>query len=311
MSDHDAAIWLYHFDRTENFYLGKTKAEIDPRSGTPMMPQASTLVAPPSEWSKGCIPVFNGSAWEIHKDEFWRPREKEVNYDAGRKAETYKPKVIALNDFPDYPSLHHLANSCLVVMRLVDNVRFVDAKFQQLLRMDFSPVENIIDDAAGGVTLCAKPTSFGTYKFESEALVFQMRHCLDTLCRLTELLCDAERVNREKRFRCDSVGALFGTQKNSQAANIVRGLSRSYESDQTDFLKISNDLFNAIKHTHMNAEAQRLFGADVPTIVAYGNPTGRQRDIIPCHNHNVYHLMMGFHDTIDRILSNQRVFLTS
>ncbi|WP_460275502.1 hypothetical protein [Celeribacter sp. ULVN23_4] len=311
MSDHDATIWLYHFDRTEKFYLGKSKANIDPRSGGPIIPGASTLVAPPPQWSEGYIPVFNGSAWEIHKDEFWRPREEEVNYDAGRKAETYRPKMIGLRDFPSYPDLERLANSGLVVLRLIDNIRFIDAKFQQLLRMNFSPVENIFDDAAGGVTLCAKPTSFGAYKFESEALVFQMRHCLDTLCRLTELLCDAERVNREKRFRCDNVGALFGKYKKSQVANIVRGLAQSCESDQTDFLKISNDLFNAMKHTHMNAETQMLYGADTPTIVAYGALNGKHRDVITYHNHNAYHLMMGFHDTIDRILSNQRAFLAS
>ncbi len=278
-----------------------------------MVPAHATLVAPPPmPWPDGQTPVFNGETWNLQIDNFWRPKSKEVNYDAGRPLTTWQPKAISFRDFPTYPDLHRLTASILVVNRLVDNTRFIDATFQRLVNLHSllrSGASAIFDDTVGGTTLCGKPTPFGMYKFESEALVFQMRHCLDTLCRLTELLVDADQVNKAKSFRCENVGSLFYSQKKSRVANIVRGLGQEFEADDTDFLRISNNLFNAMKHTHMNAETQSLHGEETPTIVAYHAPSGEHRDLITYHNHNAHHLMMGFHDTIDRILRNQRIFL--
>jgi hypothetical protein len=140
----------------------------------------------------------------------------EVNYNAGRKIETWQPKAISLYEFPLFPNLKGFASSNLAVMRLIDNIRFIDAKFLQIVDLHQSIStypHSIIDDAEGGISLKARPTHLGTYKFESEALVFQMRHCIDTLCRLTELLVDNKRVNHRGSFTCDNIGVLFSTQK--------------------------------------------------------------------------------------------------
>lgn len=313
MNDQDPNILIYHYDKTEKFYLGCDVAHLNPRAGKPMVPADATLVAPPpTPWPDGHIPVFNGKTWDFKADNFWRPRYQEINYDAGRVMATWQPKAISRTDFPPYPDLIRLTASTIVVMRLVDNIRFIDMTFQRLvdLHSSFSTgASSPIEDMAGGSSLRARPTLFGRYKFESEALVFQIRHCLDTLCRLTELLVDSDRVNEAKCFRCDNVGSLFGSQKKSLVANLIRGLGGEFEADSTDFLQISNNLWNAMKHTHMNAETQSLYCAESPTIVAYHAPDGEHGDLIAYHNHNAYHLMMGFHDTIDRVLHNQRIFL--
>jgi hypothetical protein len=87
------------------------------------------------------------------------------------------------------------------------------------------------------------------------------------------------------------------------------GLSSEFDSDKTEFLLTTNNLFNAMKHTHMNVETQVTFGADYPTIVAYRTLGQVTEDNVVYHNHNAYHLMMGFHDAVDRIVGNQWIFL--
>jgi hypothetical protein len=208
-----------------------------------------------------------------------------------------------------------LAASPLIVMRLVQSVKHIDALFHKILSLHSSIRSGDLipfDDFSGDDSkFCGGPTLLHSYKFESEALVFHIRHCLDTLCRLTELLTDGDRVNENKQFRCDSIGVLFGTQKSSQVANIVRGLSSDLEGDETEYLSISNDLFNAMKHTHMNSETQNLFCLEIPFVTAFHAPDGEHGNQISYHNHNAYHLMMGFHDTIDRIIRNQLAYLAT
>ncbi len=315
VESYDSKVLVYHYDPSERFFLYSEEACQNPRDGTPLVPKNATLVAPPVACPEGHIPVFDGETWEIMKDVFWRPQCVEINFDAGREASTWEPKAISHRDFPVYPNVFRLAASPVVVFRLVDNIRYIDAKFQHIVNFHSENLSrmqsSVIDRADGGASLCAKPTALGMYKLESEALIFQMRHCLDTLCRLTELLVDADKVNEERSFRCDFVGTLFSNKKNGQVANIIRGLGGNFEGDTTDFLRISNDLFNTMKHSHINAETQTVFSTDCPSIVALQLFNGKDKHEVTYHNHNAYHLMMGFHDSIDRILVNQKTFLAA
>ena len=320
MENYDLEVLVYHFDKIDKFFIGSDKADLDPLEGKPMVPASATLVAPPAQWSEGDIPIFNGTFWEVCKDNFWRPDHKEINFDAGREMSTWQPKAISISDFPNYPSCIRLTNSQIVVCRLVDNIRYVDAKFQKIIEQHANSWKKIgiLDDADGGANLRAQPTPFGIYKFECEALVFHIRHCLDTLCRLTELLVDANKVNEKKKFSYDCVGHILNDKaKKNQIVNIILGSDPMFEADKTEFLDISNKLFNAMKHSHMNAETMILYSTDCPTISAFDGPKFDgpkkygSRHVIAYHNHNSYHLMMGFHDTIDRIINNQKVFLKS
>lgn len=314
MNDKNTDVLVYHFDKTEMFLLGKDKARLDPKTQCPLVPANATLVPPPNEWHDDCIPVFNGKSWTIEKDIFWRPRSIEINYDAGRPSTTWAPKVISLAQFHTYPNLERLTNSNHVVLRIIDSIRYIDKKFLDIIQI-FKSLKvqdlSIIDDVKWDVNLRAKPTIYGVYKFECESLIFQIRHCLDAFVRLTELLVDANRVNQKKCFQCDNVGSLFqkNEPKTGRVSNIVLGLSVELEGDDTNFLSITNRLFNAMKHTHMNAETQILHGVEYPTITACWVRDGRHDDTIEFHNHNAYQLMIGFHDTIDRILGNQYFFI--
>ncbi|MEQ8658317.1 MAG: hypothetical protein RIC24_13530 [Hyphomicrobiales bacterium] len=296
--------YIHNYDRDEHFYLSTEEANRDPLGGGILVPAHATTVAPPKKWPKGKVPVFNGERWEISDDNFWRPRTEEVNYDAGRPMSSYTPLFISHHDFPIYPSVRRLASSYLVVDRIVECIRYIDAKFAEIVEM-----HRVIKEQSRMIPDHSGPTVLSAYKFECEALVFQMRHCLDALCRLTELLCCADQIDRDKAFRCESVGSILRMEKNNPMRQIVIGIDETYVADQTNFLKISNQLFNAMKHIHMNAETQILVGVDVPTIVAYRGPLGAKRNLVQYHNHNAYHLMMGFHDSVRRIIENQKTYI--
>ena len=314
MTGENMKVWVYNYDPTERFYLGKERATPNPATGTPLIPANATLIPPPARWRPDYIPVFKENKWEVVRDNFWRPKFEEINFDAGRELSTYNPLAIYINDFPLFPSFDRLTNSLLVTSRLVNQVRFIDLKFMQIIQMHKNiPIGEISDDARGGTTLIAKPPTRDIYKFECETLVFQMRQCLDTLCRLTELLVHPDRVNRDKRFKFDSVGRLFRKtekwdSKDSLIRDIVIGAVGLHTVDSSNFLKISNDLFNAIKHTHMLPEAHILHCEEFPSITAFSAPRGSHDKIIHFHNHNAYHLVMGFQDTVKRIAKDQYLF---
>ncbi len=58
----------------------------------------------------------------------------------------------------------------------------------------------------------------------------------------------------------------------------------------------------------MHDESYPLISREIPTITSYqAKKNGHNNEII-YHNHKSYHLMMGFQDTVIRILKNQNIY---
>ena len=94
---------------------------------------------------------------------------------------------------------------------------------------------------------------------------------------------------------------------------IILGDNGCFRSDPTDFPNIMNDLFNSMKHCLLHEESQNLFFPDptTPSIVSFYVKYNRLADEPTYHNHNAFHVMMGFQDTVARIRINLNRFFSN
>lgn len=102
---------IFHYESIHKFYLSSEVLE-DQRPSIGL-PANSTDLSPTFEKVPiGFIPVFDGEEWNIMPDTFWRPKYIEINYDAGRNAETYVPLHLSLySQFSIcYPTMGMLCN---------------------------------------------------------------------------------------------------------------------------------------------------------------------------------------------------------
>lgn len=243
--------------------------------------------------------------------EEWKPEIQEVNYDAGRSMSTYAPFDLRMQDFPR-PFINGIFfNVRLVEMRIVQTVRVINKKFEYCLAV-YKDIMNqggtILDHPEPGF-LVLNPSSVHEYKIECESIIFQMRRVLDSLVQLTSILVDPHRFDKRKIVHFDSVGKIIHKGKEAgEVGKIILG-DGFYLEDSSNFIEITNDLFNGYKHTLINDEAFGLVGEELMTMVGYSVKHSNYNQVIQYHNHNSYHIMMGFEDCVRRVLVNQNKYL--
>ena len=89
---------------------------------------------------------------------------------------------------------------------------------------------------------------------------------------------------------------------------IIIGYEDDYSSDDTGFLSAINGLFNSYKHSLMHDETYSLLCTEVPTFVSYQAKYNNHNSDIIYHNYNAYHIMMGYQDTVKRLLGNKNKY---
>ncbi|RXK01867.1 hypothetical protein CRV02_06000 [Arcobacter sp. CECT 8989] len=306
---------LHHYDPYYKFYLysedsndmHKEKAE----KGLEI-PFGSTIKKPPLEQCKDDeIPIFENNQWKIVKDGFWRPTWIEINYDAGRKMNTFVFLEPNIYDFMHYPSMPQLCSSALVGTRIYQSLIVINKKFSQCIEMHrsifqgngnnilFSPIKesNIFE-----------PSLIYEFKTEMETIIFIMRRVLDSLVQLTDLMVNFASFEKTKKLSCESIGSIFSPKlKSSIIKDIIIG-NDIYEKDRTKFLEILNNLFNGYKHSLMHDESFNQIEVKFPTFVGFLVKYANHKEMIQYHNHNAYHIMMGFQDCVGRILRNQNLY---
>jgi len=312
---------IYHFHHIDCYYL-KAEDIQDLPPGVGFLAHSTDIAPPPlDDVPNGYIPVFdkNTSKWRVVEDAFWRPKITEHNYDAGRKMESYRPISLSwINDFPVYPQIH-IFNPMLSVLANCQRVQLIHNKFTQCLKKHELMKQHMISGAGmpmwnSGQEGDAESVSLlYETKLEIETMVFLMKKVLDILFQLAGVLVHYERINEEKKLRYTEIGQLFrdGKSGSSELDQMFLGSNAQYAKDSTHFLKVINDLFNAYKHSLINEEAYSLVSWEIyPTVVAfhaYGNNFGHPKGLI-YHNHNIFHLMMGFQDAVLRVLKNQKIY---
>lgn len=306
---------LHHYEQYYKFYLSsEDRNDIDEENAKKGygIPAGATTKKPPLEQCNADeIPIFEDDEWKIVKDDFWRPTVEEINYDAGRKMNTFQLIEPNMHDFMKYPSMPQLCNTSLVGMRIYQSLIIINKKFNQCIEMHCLILQgggnNTVFSPAKGTTTF-NPSTIHEFKTEMESIVFIMRRVLDSLVQLTDLMVNFSSFEKTKTLGHESIGSVLSPKAKSTA---VRGIimgDEVYEQDLTDFLKISNDIFNGFKHSLMNDESFNQIGTECPTFVGFLVKYANHTKIIQYHNHNAYHFMMGFQDCVSRILRNQETY---
>lgn len=309
---------LHHYEQYYKFYLGsEERNDIDEENAKKGygIPAGSTIKRPPLEQCKDDeIPVFENEEWRIVKNDFWRPSVEEVNYDAGRKMETFQFVEPNMHDFMNFPSMPQLCNTALVGMRIHQSLIIINKKFAHCIEM-----HRVILQGGGNNTVFSpqkgtaifSPSIVHEFKTELESIIFIMRRVLDSLVQLTDLMVNFSSFEKTKTLGHESTGSVLSPKaKNTVVKGIIIG-DETFEKDTTKFLEISNNLFNGFKHSLMHDESFNQIGAEYPTFVGFLVKYANHKKTIQYHNHNAYHLMMGFQDCIARILRNQNSYRTA
>ncbi len=306
-------VFVYHFEKTFKFYLGCELAHPCPLSGTPLLPYSATFIRPPLLNIDGpIIACFDEASqeWQVKENNFWRPKVKESNYNAGRKMATYEPISLSLfKDFPSYPSIPMICSGAIVAMNISERFRHTHEKFDSVCTL-----HKLI--MAGPVVMPPQHEKARdifaphmTYKLEVEALVYQMRRILDTLTQITYLITNTGDFQKNKEIAHSEIGRVANLKSaNSDFEKILIGDGIEYEADVTGFLDTVNSLFNSFKHCLVHEENCLIMGVDAPTIVSYAAKHNKYNNEIVYHNHNAFHIMMGFQDSVLRIMKNQKYY---
>lgn len=243
----------------------------------------------------------------------------ECNYDAGRPSSSFEklaPTIFSpLQDFfPLYPALGGFINPTLLKMHLTQHIRSINSKYDLALNtynilISGNPNLQIPTDGPNFQELSSHSSTLHQYKFAVEEIIYHMRRILDTLVQITYLMTNQEEFDTEKVIKFDAIGKVVHGKKSHPALHaIIHGNNENYLSDSTNFLAVINDTFNSFKHSLIHNESNSLMGAAIPTVVSYYAKNGKYSEIT-YHNHNLTHIMMGFHDNLVRILNNQKVYL--
>lgn len=305
-------VLVYHFENTNKFYLGCEPADPCPISGNPLVPYSATLVRPPLLSTRGekiaCFDEVAGE-WQIRENNFWRPKVREFNYDAGRKMATYAPIQLSIyKDFPAYPSIPMICSGAIVAINISERFRHVHQKFESICQLHKLVISRTIEPpntAEMGEVFAPHMT----YKMEVEALVYHMRRILDSLTQLTYLITNKDEFNKNKAIAHNEIGRVVDIKTaNNDFEAVLIGNGNEYTGDSTGFLATINSLFNGFKHCLMHEESCILMGVDTPTIVSYHAKNNNHNNEIVYHNHNAFHIMMGFQDNVIRIIENQKLY---
>lgn len=303
---------VYHYNSIFKYFI---RAEDKERPDGVGLPAHSTDIPPPVDKCKeNEICVFENGEWSIKENNFWEPSIQELNYDAGRAQDTFQFIKINYNHFPRYKPLPQLCNNpafiSMYLMRLHDQI---NEEFKKLIS-----IYGCINKSTSSETEAAlifHSALLSEYPFQVEKIIYFMRRMMDLLVQISFVLIKSDGTTIIKKIQFDSIGSVSRLKDKTNKSELEEKLCRiffggnEYEHDKTNFLEVLNDLFNSYKHHFAHIHSASLFGADVPTVIGYECKMNNYNNPIVYHNHNAYHIMMGFQDSLTRILRNQNKML--
>lgn len=242
----------------------------------------------------------------------------ERNYDAGRSANTFQ--VIDL-------SYLHLAPFGSVGLVLTARYRHIHQTFGdvyntwQSLRAKtcgkaFKPFDETTTFAEFLRDINLDSRGLRAYHFLNESLVFQFRKFFETYLQMAQIYKFRETAasghDIPKKLQIDSLGSLKYTvgKKGLNDLSVLFYGSDGEKSPDYEFLSLINDLGNASRHDAYFDDVYSLIGVDVPTLVGIELRLDGSNSKATYHNHNCFHLMMGFQDVTQRIMERSKAFFT-
>ena len=223
---------------------------------------------------------------------------------------TYKPlRLSPYRDFPAYPSIPMICSGAIVALNISERIHYIHDKFETICLLHRTIMAGEVKPPSR-IQIGDVFAPHMQYKLEVEALVYHMRRVLDSLTQLTFLITNNEEFETTRAISKNEIGLVAAVQSpKSDFEKILIGDGKDYKNDSTGFIPIINGLFNSFKHCLMHEESCMVMGIDSPTIVSYHAKYNDHNNEITHHNHNAFHIMMGFQDTATRIIENQKVYL--
>ena len=140
------------------------------------------------------------------------------------------------------------------------------------------------------------------YHFTCETFILDMRRYIDSLIQLIQI----EQYHRSNdrtgdkpvfvTVDPDGVGRLLANkQKFPVLTRLLFGEPHCEKCEE--FCSLINSLSNAVKHHAYYSDVYNMIGETCPTIVGY-EMRNKRAEIGIYHNHNAYHVMMGFQDFV-------------
>lgn len=314
-----STITIYHYEPFYGFYLKRELYEAPLGIG---LPAHSTAIEPPILiCADGFIPVFKKGKWVIEKDDFWRPRYETVTYISGAPLGSYTPISLSslCGDFPVYPNLPHICNTALVCLLIEQKIRAAQGKYNEAITYYgniFKGEETIQIPISGPKdyikNFAETSATLYQYHFLVEEMIMYIRGVLDNLVQLTYVLTNFDEYIETMTVKQDKIGRL-GTTSNptTDLERVIIGDNIRYEKDlsKISFLKVINQLSNSMKHSMMHAEAYNQLGESRPTIVSFYADYNNHKKVIMHHQHYLEDMMIGFQQTVLRILRNQKKYI--
>lgn len=266
----------------------------------PHVSNETNIIPPIEKCLKGEIPIFVDDHWEITKNTFWIPRTIEINYNAGRPVKSLVFDRFIFFDVELTKRLPPIKEIPLLFAPLLS--KFLISQKIQYIHREMLVLKNNFENKD-----LTKWDILYSYKDVLETVIFHMKRVIDSLVQLTSVLVNYDDIRAKHKLTVDSLGLLLGNPKKYEESKIIIG-DDIYSFDNTSFLYIINNLFNSFKHCLIHSESYLLFGREYPTILTDYAKQNDYTKIMEYHNHNAYHILMGFQDTIIRITDNMKKY---
>lgn len=221
----------------------------------------------------------------------------EINYDAGRESSSYKHDRLSLSAV----NQRHLD----IIYVIMERHKMCHKSFEDVCstyKKCRSPdAYNLMHEQY----LKNHPYLTSEYHFLVENWLFQMRRTIDSIIQLAALKCAPTDDIYDYQIDCAGIEDLLrdGGSETLTYKLLFDSKSRA-EADPTQFLSTINDIFNAMKHHWIREKSFNTMGADVPTVYVLYRKNNDPKKNVVLHNHNAFHIMMGFQDMVRRLIEN-------
>lgn len=220
----------------------------------------------------------------------------EKNYDAGRKASTFEyffENVRSyIGEIPILPHIDGLSNGFLSGRMVVRYAVRAEMCFRSAVERHYKEIKFGVSD-------------FVVMRDDLEAMIYFMRKTID---QIVQSYC--MKFSQEKgKVEVSTIGAALGLRRNKSIANIeiqeiLFGNNSDKLPDESGFLNILDEISNSYKHGFLTSESDSFRAIEFPNIVLFEYKYNNFTNIAVVHNHNAFHIMMGFQDAVRRILKN-------
>lgn len=260
---------VYHFDRTEKFYIGVNDSDRCAITGESLIPGSATLQAPPSFETEGeeiAVFVSEEMGWTMVARNFWRPPEDRDQPALGNPM-TGEFSIIQYHPFGEllkYQGIPRVMEPFIFAMALSGRLAYMQTRVEEIAYL-YSRRFDLLD-----------PNVHFYEKLATEDLVFQMKRVIDE-------------VFMNEWIRLEGGGQQFADEhiikvcQMQDIDNLPAGPTKTHlinmREEDPVFFKALTDLRNSFAHHFPVAVAYGLIGAEHLTINTVHVPRGRLNEM--------------------------------